>query len=69
MAARCAFVCGDVFEFEFPPGAFDCALVGFLLSHITETQQPMLFDALRRLLAPSGRFLIMDSAFSPERAR
>ena len=43
-------------------------LVGFLLSHLTEAQEHFLFDALRTMLGASGRFLILDSAWSPERA-
>jgi hypothetical protein len=44
-------------------------LVGFFLSHLTEAQERILFDALRTLLSPGGRFLILDSAWSPERAK
>lgn len=50
--------------------AYDCALVGFFLSHLTETQEGLLFAALKNMLDPSsGRFLILDSAWSAERAR
>src|SRR5690606_2961275 len=45
------------------------ALVGFLLSHLTEAQERLLFDALRRMLDSSGRFIILDSAWSPERSK
>ena len=48
---------------------YDTVLVGFFLSHLTEAQEPLLFDAVRTILASSGRFLILDSAWSPERAR
>ena len=65
---RCVFVRGDVFDHAFEPAAYDTALVGFLLSHLTEAQERSLFDALRTLLDSSGRFLILDSAWSPERA-
>ena len=44
-------------------------LVGFLLSHVTDAQEPLLFDAVRTLLDSSGRFLILDSAWSSERAK
>jgi len=66
---RCVFVRGDFFEHGFERGVYDTVLVGFLLSHLTEAQEHRLFDALRGMLAPSGRFLILDSAWSPERAR
>jgi ubiquinone/menaquinone biosynthesis C-methylase UbiE len=65
---RCTLVQGDFFEHAFARGAYDTALVGFFLSHLTEDQEHALFDALRIMLASSGRFLILDSAWSPERA-
>lgn len=65
---RCTVLHKDVFEHEFEPGAYDTALVGFFLSHLTEQQERAVFDALRSMLAASGRFLILDSAWSPERA-
>ena len=65
---RCSLLQGDFFNCEFGPAAHDCALVGFFLSHLTESQERMLFDALRKMLTPSGRFLILDSAWSTQRA-
>jgi demethylmenaquinone methyltransferase/2-methoxy-6-polyprenyl-1,4-benzoquinol methylase len=67
---RCAFVRGDFFEHEFDQNSCDTALVGFFLSHLTEgLQERLLFDALRTMLAFDGRFLILDSAWSPERSK
>ena len=67
---RCSFLQGDSFSHEFRRDAYDCALVGFFLSHLTELQEALVFGALKNMLAPSsGRFLILDSAWSPERAR
>jgi len=67
---RCSFLQGDFFAHEFGRDEYDCALVGFFLSHLTEAQEGLLFAALKNMLAPSsGRFLILDSAWSPERAR
>jgi demethylmenaquinone methyltransferase/2-methoxy-6-polyprenyl-1,4-benzoquinol methylase len=68
ITARCAFRCGDFFDSTFEPSAYDRVLVGFFLSHLTEDQEPALFDSLRRMLAPGGRCLILDSAWTPERA-
>ena len=59
----------DVLEHSFPPGAFDAALVGFLISHLTDDEERLLFDRLKTMLDTGGRFLILDSAWSPERAR
>ena len=69
IADRSVFLQGDFFEHEWDQQVFDCVLVGFFLSHLSEAQEPLLFDALRRMLAASGRFLILDSAWSPERAK
>jgi ubiquinone/menaquinone biosynthesis C-methylase UbiE len=68
LADRCVLARGDFFEYEFQPAAYDTAFVGFFLSHLAEAQEPVLFDALRAMLASGGRFLILDSAWSPERA-
>ena len=69
IADRCSVVRGDVFDHAFDPAAHDSALVGFLLSHVTEAQEARVFALLRDVLAPGGRFLILDSAWSSERAR
>ncbi len=53
---------------RFGGGLFDCAVVGFLLSHLTVEQEAVFFDILRQLLAPEGLFVILDSAWSIERA-
>jgi demethylmenaquinone methyltransferase/2-methoxy-6-polyprenyl-1,4-benzoquinol methylase len=66
---RCSIIRGDFFESDFDRDSYDCALVGFFLSHLTDAQEPRLFDALRGMLNASGRFLILDSVWSPERAR
>src|SRR5687768_9922561 len=68
LADRCVVVRGDLFDHAFEPDAYDTALVGFLLSHLTEAHERVLFDALRTMLGTAGRFLILDSAWSPERA-
>jgi ubiquinone/menaquinone biosynthesis C-methylase UbiE len=69
IADRCLFLQGDFFDYEFDRQAYDCALLGFFLSHLTEAQEPLVFDALRSMLRPSGRFLVLDSVWSDERAR
>ena len=66
---RCVFIQGDFFEQEFESNVYDTVLIGFFLSHLTEAQEPLLFDTVRTLLDSSGRFLILDSAWSTERAR
>jgi ubiquinone/menaquinone biosynthesis C-methylase UbiE len=65
---RCSFIRGDVFEYEFAPRAYDCALVGFLLSHVAEEQEHLVMQALRETLRPGAPFLILESAWTELRA-
>jgi ubiquinone/menaquinone biosynthesis C-methylase UbiE len=69
IADRCVFLQGDFFEHEFNEKAYDTVLVGFFLSHLTEAQEPLVFDALRSMLGSFGRFVILESAWSAERAK
>jgi ubiquinone/menaquinone biosynthesis C-methylase UbiE len=66
---RITIVQDDVLEHSFRPRAFDSALVGFLISHLTDEEEQQLFERLKTMLDTGGRFLILDSAWSPERAR
>jgi len=66
---RITIVQDDVLEHSFRPRAFDSALVGFLISHLTDEEEQQLFERLKTMLDTDGRFLILDSAWSPERAR
>jgi len=66
---RCDFIQGDFFDQEFGEHSYDTVLVGFFLSHLTEAQEMGLFEALRTMLKADGRFLILDSAWSVERAK
>ena len=65
---RCVFVRGDLFEHAFEQDAYDTVLVGFLLSHLTEAHEHRPVRRAPDDARPSGRFLILDSAWSPERA-
>lgn len=70
MGTDARFCKATFFVHEFRRDAYDCAFVGFFLSHLTEAQEALLFAGLKKMLDPSsGRFLILDSAWSPERAR
>ena len=66
---RCVFLQGDCFEHQFEQKAYDTVLVGFFLSHLTEAQELLVFDALREMLDSRGHFLILESAWSTERAK
>ena len=66
---RCVLVQGDFFEHQFDDHAYDTVLIGFFLSHLTEGQEGAVFDGVRRMLAPGARCLILESAWSAERAQ
>ena len=66
---RVSYIQGDVLEHECAAHTFDAALVGFLISHLSGAEEDRIFGALRNLLGPTGRVLILDSAWTDERAR
>jgi ubiquinone/menaquinone biosynthesis C-methylase UbiE len=66
---RTEIIHGDVFSRPVGEHAYDCALVGFLISHLTDEEEARLFDLLQRALDSNGRFLILESAYSAERER
>jgi ubiquinone/menaquinone biosynthesis C-methylase UbiE len=61
------FVQGNVFGVALEPATYDCALVGFLLSHLTSEQEDALFEKLRQILKPAAQLMIIDSYWSERR--
>lgn len=59
---------GDVFEVPLPSAGFDAAMVGFLLSHLTDHQIARLFARIRDALRPDASVMIVDSGWSAARA-
>jgi len=57
-----------MFDYDFAPGAYDCALVGFLLSHTSEAQEHLVMQVLRNTLRPGAGVLILESAWTDVRA-
>ena len=66
---RCSLVRGDVFDYQFPTCTHDSALVGFLLSHLSDEQEHLLMRVLRKTLRPDARVLILESAWTDLRAK
>jgi ubiquinone/menaquinone biosynthesis C-methylase UbiE len=60
-------VCIDVFDFPILEKVYDSALIGFLLSHLSDVEENRLFEILRAILAPNAKFVIIDSIWSNER--
>jgi SAM-dependent methyltransferase len=68
-ADRCSLVRGDIFDYQFPPCTHDAALIGFLLSHLSDEQEYVLMRVLRQTLRPDARVLILESAWTDLRAK
>ncbi len=58
------FIRADALEVSLDHSSFDTVLVGFFLSHLTDTQMDLFLRMLRTLLKPAGRVIIMDSSWS-----
>ena len=68
LTSKATLLQGDLFDRPFTTARYDCAVIGFLISHLTDAQEAQLFAALATMLTARGRFLILESAWSPERA-
>jgi len=66
---RCSIVRADFFDYQFALRSYDSALIGFLFSHLTDEHERLVFTRLKTLLDEDGEFLILDSAWSTERAQ
>jgi ubiquinone/menaquinone biosynthesis C-methylase UbiE len=67
LASVSHFAQGNVFDVALEPAAYDCALVGFLLSHFTSVQEDAFFQKLKGILKPSAQVMIIDSYWSERR--
>ncbi|HEY7185305.1 MAG TPA: class I SAM-dependent methyltransferase, partial [Vicinamibacterales bacterium] len=58
---------GDIFEVLLPEASYDACLLGFLLSHLTDSQIDALFGRLRTILRPQSAIAVIDSGWSEAR--
>jgi ubiquinone/menaquinone biosynthesis C-methylase UbiE len=61
------FIQGNVFEVTLEPETYDCAMIGFLLSHLTSEQEDAFFERLKGILKPAAQLMIVDSFWSERR--
>jgi len=61
------FIQGDFLEVALEPSTFECAFVGFLLSHFTVEQEKIFFLNLKSVLKSHGHLMVVDSAWNNER--
>ena len=57
-AGRLRFVCADAESLPFPPGSFDCVMMGFGLRNVTRIERAL--AAVRECLRPAGRFVVLE---------
>ncbi|MCY3556839.1 MAG: class I SAM-dependent methyltransferase [Gemmatimonadetes bacterium] len=58
------FVKADALDVSLEDRSFDSVLVGFFLSHVTDSQIDRFFHSLRNALKPGGRVVILDSSWT-----
>lgn len=60
----------DILDYEFDENdKYDCAIIGFLLSHFTKVQEEVLFRKLKSILKKGSEILIIDSTWTKVRAK
>ncbi len=67
---RSTFIRRDILDYEFDENdKYDCAIIGFLLSHFTKVQEEVLFRKLKSILKKGSEILIIDSTWTKVRAK
>ncbi|HTY82408.1 MAG TPA: class I SAM-dependent methyltransferase, partial [Dehalococcoidales bacterium] len=54
----------EIFSYKFPKARYDCANIGFLISHFNDVEMEKFFTVLKSTLVPRGTFVITDSVWS-----
>jgi ubiquinone/menaquinone biosynthesis C-methylase UbiE len=61
------FIQGDFLDANVGTSEYDCALVGFLLSHLTFQQEKVFFRKLGEILRPNPQLMFIDSVWNERR--
>jgi len=64
-----SFIQGDFLDVNLEASKYDCALVGFLLSHLTLGQEKTFFRKLEEILKANPQLMFIDSAWNKRRQR
>lgn len=64
-----SFIQGDFLDIKLEASKYDCALVGFLLSHITLEQEKTFFRKLKENLKANPQLMFIESAWNKRRQR
>ena len=62
-----SFIQGDFFDVALETSKYDCALVGFLLSHLTFEQEQVFFGKLKEILKANSQLMFIDSVWNKRR--
>jgi ubiquinone/menaquinone biosynthesis C-methylase UbiE len=62
-----SFIQGDFLDVNLEASKYDCALVGFLLSHLTLEQEKAFFGKLEEILKANPQLMFIDSAWNKRR--
>lgn len=69
LSAAPHFIRGNFFNTPLEPSAYDCALAGFLLSHLTRDEEERFFGRLKEILKPQAELMLIDSLWNEERRK
>ena len=64
-----SFIQGDFLDIKLEASKYDCALVGFLLSHLTLEQEKTFFRKLEENLKAKPQLMFIESAWNKRRQR
>ena len=63
---KTSIICDEIFDYPYQAGRYDSAVIGFLISHLTDAEMEGFFNIIRRILKPGGRFAVIDSLWSED---
>jgi ubiquinone/menaquinone biosynthesis C-methylase UbiE len=69
LTAISSFIQGDFLDVNLETWKYDCALVGFLLSHLTFEQERVFFRKLEEILRSNPQLMLIDSAWNKRREK
>jgi ubiquinone/menaquinone biosynthesis C-methylase UbiE len=67
LGVTASFIQGDFFDMALETSKYDCALVGFFLSHLTFEQEQVFFGKLKEILKTNSQLMFIDSVWNKRR--
>ncbi len=66
---KAELICKNILKYNFPEKLYDSVLAGLLVSHLTNKEENKLFERLKYTLKPGGNLILLESAWTGERAK